>query len=161
MGNYFTKCCKDEDERSEQTKEAKGGIFFCLILFHHFSCEVPPKNNLKGKEKEVVVENLDKSEISMLTNQVPIDKPGVFPEKPLKEMQAKEKAPLLPDVVTEKEENGSKEGTILLKEPGFQEKSNNCKIFYLYPCKKFSKFRKFLNRPSKTRREMLKASSRN
>ena len=142
MGNYFTKCCKDKDEKSEQTKEAKAGSFFSLNFLKYFSFKASPKNNLKGKE--VVVENLDKSEISMLTNQIPIDKPGTFPEKPSKEMQAKEKIPLLPEV-TEKEENSSKEGTILLKEPGFHEKSNNCKIFYLYPCKKISKFRKYLN----------------
>ena len=68
----------------------------------------------------------------MLTNQIPIDKPGTFPKKPSKEMETREKMHLLPDVVTEKEENSSKEGTVLLKEPsGFQEKSNNCKIIYL------------------------------
>ena len=85
-------------------------------------------SNLKPKEKEVVVENLDKSDISMIRNPFEI-KPASFPEKPLKEMQNLEKNKLLAN--TEKEEKEEKDLAIESKETGFQDKSNNCKTIYV------------------------------
>lgn len=76
----------------------------------------------------MVVENLDKSDISMIRNPFEI-KPASFPEKPLKEMQNLEKNKLLAN--TEKEEKEEKDLAIESKETGFQDKSNNCKTIYV------------------------------
>lgn len=78
----------------------------------------------------MVVENLDKSDISMLTNTNAV--PDIRPEKPLREPQSKETAELLTKKENEKEEKEKeKEENIPTesKENTFQAKSNNCKPF--------------------------------
>ena len=61
MGNYFTKCCKDEDEKSEQTKEAKTGNFFSLNFVNIFLLKPLQKTISKEKKRKLLLKILTKA----------------------------------------------------------------------------------------------------
>lgn len=61
MGNYFTKCCKDEEEKSEKTKEAKIGNFFSLNSLNILLLKLPQKTISKEKKKKLLLRILTKA----------------------------------------------------------------------------------------------------